>query len=262
MSSLYWRFLILAVTIALFTVGMTFLLISFKVDHTLRELRHGRFDLIASDIDRVIEHSLSLGMHFSELIMIAAVLERRDQDDNAIVSIDVADVAGRIVYTTTAGLVGQTMPAAWFDAIHKRTASNSKPAEQVQWRILGSEEAVAGSVVRNSFGMVMGYVAVRYSTTQNKVVQARFQAGLRPVALAVFVVTAGALFFIMALLANRFERDIARACERVDSSHDIDQLDHGWEALIGPVVDHFAGAETALADWRQAHGEIAAKTRH
>lgn len=252
MSALYRRLAALAAIVTVFTVGMTVLLITFKVGNSYSELRHGRFELVAFEVDRMIERSLSLGMSFSELSTLAAALERRKEADDEIIAIDVADAAGRIAYSTDAARVGQEIPSVWSAATRQQTVAHGKREAPLAWRLLDEEASVAGSVMRNSFGLALGHVAVSYSSVENRDMLQRFRADIQPVTLAAAVATGSLLFLFMVVLARRFERETARAGECVDTAHGADRLRDGWNDLIGPTLACFAAAEGALANWRRS----------
>ena len=100
MNPLYRKMFILSVSIAAFAVGMTYLLVLFKVQGTHRDLRHGRFELIAKEIDRIVERSMALGLNFSELSSLPQAMQRRQQADSAISRIDILDAQGKTIYST------------------------------------------------------------------------------------------------------------------------------------------------------------------
>lgn len=252
MTSLLRRLFLLACVIAAFTVGMTFLLISFKVEQSHRDIRHGRFGLVANEVDQIIEQSFALGMNFSSLNTITEALVRRGQVDSAIRSIDLFDTDGKILYSNLPERVNQQAAPAWLASIRHQQTVGSKSANAFHWNFYGRDEAIAGTALNNSFGVLKGYVAVRYTTSEAVVMQQRFRTALAPVAWCAFGLTLFALFGIMALVAKRFqhEADVAAAAVGGDEST---PLRDGWNDLIVPLVERFQSAHTSLTLWRRAH---------
>ncbi|MBX9899974.1 MAG: MFS transporter [Burkholderiaceae bacterium] len=252
MTSLLRRLFLLACVIAAFTVGMTFLLISFKVEQSHRDIRHGRFSLVANEVDQIIEQSFALGMNFSSLNTITDALVRRGQVDNAIRSIDLFDTDGKILYSNLPERVNQQAAPAWLASIRHQQTVGSKSANAFHWSFYGSDEAIAGTALNNSFGVLKGYVAVRYTTSEAIVMQQRFRAALAPVAWCAFGLTLLALFGIMALIAKRFQREADVAAAAVGGD-ELAPLRDGWNDLIVPLTERFQSAHTSLILWRRAH---------
>ena len=246
MNPLYRKMLILSVCIAAFAVGMTYQLVLFKVQGAHRELRHGRFELIAKEIDRIVERSMALGLTFSELNSLPQAMQRRQQADAAISRIDILDAQGKTIYSTDPARVGQS-PAAWIPAY--------SAARGELWRYLADDDAVAGTVVKNNFDVVEGYVAVTYSAKEGHAIRGQLRDGLRPVALVAFGVSATVLFIALSLLARRFERDVNAAAARLNGDDVVaTHLRGGWERLIAPTMSQWNDARNALTAWRKQHG--------
>ena len=248
MNPLYRKLFILSVSIAAFAVGMTYLLVLFKVQGTHRELRHGRFELIAKEIDRIVEHSMALGLNFSELNSLPQAMQRRQQADSAISHIDILDAQGKTIYSTEPARVGQSA-TIWVPAF--RTTRGEL------WRYMADDDAVAGTVVKNNFDVVEGYVAVAYSAKEGRATHEQMRDGLRPVALIAFGVSAAVLFLALSLLAWRFERDVKAAAARLTGNDTNSKPLHGdWESLIAATKSQFTDARGAMTAWREQHGAI------
>jgi hypothetical protein len=251
------RLLLVAVLIAGFTVGMAFLLISFKVENTHRDLRHTRFELIARDVERVIEQNLLLGMNVDEMTTLPAALERRRLADSAILSIDVSDETGKLIYSTDANRVpgpSAVMPPSWLAAIRQQRILQTKKNTALLWRLAGDSESVAGTSAENSFGITKSFVAVRYTGAEGVTAREALREALLPIAWATFAATAVALFSIMLLLARRFNTDTALAHQyltRSGGSAPPPPPRDGWETILPPLQQRFADADAALADWQR-----------
>lgn len=251
MNKLNHKLFVLALLIATFAIGMTTLLIAFKINNAQRDLQHARFDLIAYDIDRVIAQSAALGLNFSELTALPAALERRKALDSAVVDIDVAKRDGEIIYSTNPARIGIKAPLTW-QAMIRRHEIFATPGSN-DWRILGKEESVAGLVVTNSFGVDEGLVAVRYASHEGAQAQMQLIDALLPIAAITFVVVVILLFALMLFLMRRFEHTTSNAAEMLLAT-DATEISHarsGWARALLPVVDRVAEARGALAAWRQ-----------
>jgi len=246
-SPLYRKIAILSVLIAGFTVGMAYLLISFKVSSVHRELRHARFELAAAEIDQVIEKSLSLGLSFNELTTLNGTLARRKLADSAITGIDIASADGQVAYSTEPGHIRASAPAAWQQLWQPRQARGNG-GNSGRWRTLDKDEAVAGATLVNGFDEIQGYVAIRYSIVANRDTQIGLRNQLAPIAWIVFGVTSLALFIALALFARHFEHQTRAAAARLRNPVSARHCG-GWQPLIEGLDQQFNAAGTALERW-------------
>jgi hypothetical protein len=247
---LYRKLFVLAFLIAVFAVGMATLLIGFKISNTQRELRHARFDLIAQDIDRVIEQSFALGLNFNELSALPTALMRRKAADSAITAIDVADRDGRIVYSTENNHIGQQTPTEWRAIIRQKIALPLASPADSRWRAQGESEAVAGAIVVNSFSIKEGWVAVRYHRSVALNTYADLWVALKTTVIITLVVTTLLLFGLFAILMRRFERNTTKAADLLMSESAVIDARSGWSHQLQPLVAHIDAARRALAAWK------------
>lgn len=175
MSRLDARLLGLSACIAGFCTAMAFCLVMFKVEQVQRQAVHGRFDLMAREVAQVAERSLEIGLPLSGLHALPAVLARHSRADRRILSIDVTDRQGVLLYSSAASRAGE------------------------------GREAVARRTVENSFSVPQGYVAVRYDAGAGGGQQA-LGRGLVALSLAVFALAAALLFLLLKLRAARPDR--------------------------------------------------------
>ena len=253
MTALYRKLFILASLIALFAIGMTTMLVAFKINNTQRELRHSRFDLIARDIDRVIEKSFALGLSFNELTALPTSLARRKLADTDVIAIDVVSLDGVVTYSTTPSHVGQLMPPTWRAAFRQQQLLTSNDKTNSAWRHADETVSIAGTIIANSFGVTEGFVAVRYQDADASSVRMALLHAIAPIALATFALTTLLLFVLLALLMRRFERDTAYAAATFSGLHQGTPLraDSGWAETLQPLAMRLAALRTALANWKQ-----------
>jgi HAMP domain-containing protein len=262
-SALTRKVLVLAVLIACFAVGMAYLLISFKIGNAHRELRHGRFELIAQDIDRVVEQSLGMGLPFDGLGQITEAMERRRSADSELISIDITNPRGEVIYSTDPQRVGVRSPTEWSQRVARLSSiaspvasSNTKSdgaARSQRWRAVDDNERVAGTIVRSSFDEPLGAVAVRYQRAAEFRAAAQLRESLGPVSLVVLVLTFALLFVFIRGCAWWFERAITRAQARLRSTAGaVDDVERsGWEQLVVGVATRLNAARTALSNFSQ-----------
>ena len=242
----------IAVLIAVFAVGMTTLLVTFKISNTQRELRHGRFDLTAREIDRVIEQGFSLGLSFGGLSALPTALTRRKSADGDVVAIDVIDRSGLIQYSTEPAHIGAIMPSKWQEAIRQQAVLKSASHTNQLWRLWQDEEYVAGTVVTNSFGIEEGYVAVRYSVTNRASTRAQFLGALKATILTTFLVTTLLIFILLSVLMHRFERHTSVAAEALNDPQRLVALRDGWDQPLLRFAIEVRELGLALAKWKNS----------
>jgi predicted MFS family arabinose efflux permease len=272
MKGLHFRLAALAILIAAFAVGMAVLLIVFKVQSTHLELRHGRFDMVAREVDRLVESSLSLGVPFDELPRLQAALDRQNSFDRDIRSIDVVKLNGRISYSSDATRIGQLAPAAWREQWSLiATTDAKKPTNDVStWRIVDItrdvlDDAIAGTALANAFGEREGYVAVRYTLEATQRAQQQVRSAMLPFALKAFAVTAILIYALLLLFAWLFERQVRRATAvfvrhgAADDGDTSQRIPEGWAPFLTPFQQQLHAARLALSTW-QAELDAAAKT--
>ena len=290
MHTLLGRLAVLAVVIAGFSVGMALLLIVFKVQGTHNELRHGRFALVAQEVDTLVERSLSLGVPFDELPQLQAALIRQKSVDLDILSIDVLHANGVIVYSSEPARVGTTVPSSWQQnrlnpAPRANAAESGTPSTAPsQWRVDGSEsrspagssavgpggsnvaanESVAGVSLINGFGQVFGYAAVRYSREAGQRAQRQVRDAIMPLALQLFALSSLVLLGLLAACTWRVERDVQRAAQRLavagegDGQHrgNLDVVTNAqsdansWAPIVSACDQQLRAATEELARWR------------
>lgn len=231
---------------------MTAMLVAFKVNNTQRELRHSRFDLIAHDIDRVIEQSFALGLSFNELTALPTTLARRKLANADVIAIDVISRDGVVTYSTQSTQVGQLIPATWRTQLRQQRLTSDNKTNSA-WRHSDDAVSIAGTITANSFGITEGYVAVRYQDTDGASVRIALLHAIAPIALSTFAITTLLLFALLALLMRRFERDTAYAAATFSGLHQTIPLraDSGWAETLQPLAERFAALRTALANWKQ-----------
>lgn len=233
---------VVAVVVCGFAVGMAGLLDYFKYRKTAEQLVEQRLKFIGQSIENSIQSSLAVGLQFADIGTLAATLERERAADGLILTIDVFDSDGRVLYSTDPARVDRPAPQAWQIA--------SRKAGSGDWAVREGGDAAVGNSVQNNFGLPIGDVALRYSSER---VQAAALGVARQLALnafLVFLVASALATFALSAVMRRLERDIGGV------EHALRAGDAGLAAVaqrrspFGPALQRFI--ETV----RQAESQI------
>jgi hypothetical protein len=180
------QLILVAVLVCLFAVGMAGLLNFFKYRSNAERIMKERLVVTGTSIENSIQSSLALGLQFSDLGTLPGTLERERATDDLILSIEVFDTEGKPLYSTDRLRVTRTVSEAWLAA--------ARQANGQDWFVKDGTESAAGIAIQNSFGLVIGYLALRYSEQQ---MADSTKAVARQLALSAFVV-----FIVAAVLAS------------------------------------------------------------
>jgi hypothetical protein len=195
------QLIVVAVLVCLFAVGMAGLLNFFKYRSNAERIITERLVVTGTSIENSIQSSLALGLQFSDLGTLPGTLERERATDDLILSIEVFDTEGRPLYSTDRLRQARNVSDAWLSA--------ARLAAGADWFVKDGTESAAGIAIQNSFGLTIGYLALRYSDQQ---VASSTNAVARELALSTFVVfVVAAVLASAALLAvmGRLARDFA-----------------------------------------------------
>lgn len=201
MKSTRARFVVVAIAVCLFALGMATFLNYFKYKATVGETVKSRVLVVSGPIEQSVQASLAIGLNFAELGILNALLERQKASDSLIQGIDVFDPAGKVLYSTDAGRVGAQVAPTWLSASRSLTKRD-------EWSVEEDSQLVTGSALRNNFDLTVGFLAVRYSKAY--VDAATSRVGERLLKIAVPTLVAIGLLAPLALLLvmRRFDRDM------------------------------------------------------
>jgi hypothetical protein len=193
------QLIVVAVLVCLFAVGMAGLLNFFKYRSNAERIIKERLVVTGTSIENSIQSSLALGLQFSDLGTLPGTLERERATDNLILSIEVFDTDGKPLYSTDRLRASRAVSDAWLAA--------ARQAAGADWFVKDGTESAAGIAIQNSFGLVIGYLALRYSEQQ---VADSTKAVARQLALSafgVFVVAAALASLALVAVMGRLARD-------------------------------------------------------
>ena len=246
MGTIRVRFILVALVVSFFAVGMAAFLNYFKYKSTIGSIVKSRVLVVGRGIENSVQASLQLGMQFTELSQLPQLMTREKSSDRLVRGIDVFDSSGQVLYSTDRARVGQKVPQAWV-----LSAERSKTTE---WATEEADEFVAGISLKNAFDLTVGYLGLRYS--RDEVERAAATAG-RQILLAALASFAGiALVAPLALIVviRRFERDLrtleAAASHLEERTQGPSTAGSAFDKAIGHLRASLRDANKALDDLR------------
>lgn len=238
------RMIGVAVAVCLFAVGMAAFLNYFKYRSTADRMIHARLIVIGKSIESSIQSSLALGLSFADLGMLPDLMERERGANDLIRGIEVFDASGSTLYSTDSLRAGRRVPQPWLSAVRR--------ADDGSWSVEHGAESAVGISIKNSFGMTVGYLALRYSSLkidQSAQVVAR---ELAVIAIAVFAGAAALASLAMIVVMRQLDqqlRSVEAALHNPAVGLATDTLSKG---MFGPAFVRF------FATMRAAETQIAA----
>ena len=246
MGTIRFRFIMVALVVSFFAVGMAAFLNYFKYKSTISNIVKSRVLVVGRGIENSVQASLQLGMQFSELAQLPQLMQREKSSDRLVRGIDVFDTNGQVLYSTDRARVGQKVPSPWISA-----AQRSKSTE---WGSDEADEFVAGISLKNAFDLTVGYLSMRYS--RDEVDTAAAKAG-REIALSALISFLGiAIVAPLALIVviRRFERDLrtleTAAGHLEDRTEQPATASSAFDGAIGNLRSSLRDANASLDELR------------
>ncbi len=149
------QLIFVAVVVCFFSVGMAGLLNFFKYRSTAEHLIEERLIVTGSAIENSIQSSLALGLQFADIGTLPGTLERERGTDDLILSIEVFDTEGKPLYSTDRLRASRNVPSSWLEA--------ARVSKGKDWSVKSGTDTAAGIAIENNFGVIVGYLALRYS---------------------------------------------------------------------------------------------------
>lgn len=242
MGTIRTRFIMVALVVSFFAIGMAAFLNYFKYKSTISDILRSRVLLVGQGIENSVTASLQLGMQFAELSQLPALLQRERGSDRLIRGIDVFDATGNILYSTEPTRIGAKAAASWINA--------AQGARAAQWAVEDSDEYTAGLVVRNAFNLTVGYVGLRYARDEADRAAAAAGREILLAALGSFAGIALIAPLLLVVVIRRFERDLdtlEQAASRLESK-DAPAPPEGsaFREAISSLQESLQGANTSL----------------
>jgi hypothetical protein len=203
------QMILIAVLVCLFAVGMSGLLNFFKYRATADRLVKERLVVTGAGIENSIRSSLALGLQFSDIGTLPETMERERSTDELIRTVEVFDTEGKSLYSTDRLRAMRGVPPAW--------VAEAKDADGDYWMVKAGLNSAVGVPIRNSFGQVIGHVALRFDEAQLAESSMQVARQLTLNTLAIFA--AAALLASLAVLAmmSRVARDLDLTAARLQA---------------------------------------------
>lgn len=250
MKSTRARFVMVAISVCLFALGMATFLNYFKYKATVNDTVRSRVLVVSGPIEQSVQASLAIGLNFADLGILNALLERQKSSDTLIQGIDVFDTAGKILYSTEAARVGKPVTDAWLNA----TRSLNKRDE---WSVEESSQLVTGSALRNNFDLNVGFLAVRYSKAYVDAATQRAGERLLKIAVPTLLGVCVLAPLLLLLVMRRFDKDMQGVEAALQGQPDAaGPFDETVADVRAKVAEADAELEAAQADLIRitAHG--------
>ena len=244
--------ILVAILVCLFAVGMAGLLNFFKYRSNAERIIKERLVVTGNAIENSIQSSLALGLQFADIGTLPGTMERERATDEMILSIDVFDIDGKLLYSTDRLRATRNVPATWLAA--------ARQANGTDWFVKDGTESAASNVIKNNFGVVVGHVALRYSEEQLKATTNTVARELALSTLGVFVVAATLASFALLAVMKRLSRDIDAVEAALRSGDAMRPSEAVRKGPFGPALRRFfesvrgADAEIALLRGNLEHG--------
>ena len=136
--------------------AMTGVLSIHKFERTFADLLTSRFQFVVNDVRQRIETQMDLGLALVNLENVTEELEAYLRNDEQILSIEVFEETGTVLFSTDPSFVGDLVSEDW--VIAWRTNRG-----KTLWSALENDAGVVGVPLRNNLNQDVGSLALRYS---------------------------------------------------------------------------------------------------
>jgi hypothetical protein len=215
----------------------------FKYRSNAERIFKERLVVTGTSIENSIRSSLALGLQFADLGTLPGMLERERATDDLILSIEVFDTDGKPLYSTDRLRATRNVPAAWLAA--------ARQAAGADWSVESGTESAAGIAIHNSFGLVLGYLALRYSEEQINQSTIAVARELAVSAFGVFVAAAILASLALLVVMDRLSRDLTAVEAALRSADPMRSSERVRNGPFGRALRRFFGST------RGAEAEIA-----
>ncbi len=147
--------LVLALTLVAGT-ALTSVLSLHKFERVLADLLTSRFELVTNDLRQQIETQMDLGLTLASLENVNDELEVLLRDDEQILSIEVFDESGSVLFSTDPSFIGDLVSEDW---VFEWQVNRGKSS----WSMLEIDAGVVGVGLQNNLNQDVGAVVLRYS---------------------------------------------------------------------------------------------------
>lgn len=246
MGTIRIRFILVALAVGFFAIGMSAFLNFFKYKSTFGQIVKERVLVVGRGVENAVQASLNVGLQFSELSMLPPLMQREKATDKLIRGMDVFDPSGQVIYSTDPERVKREVPLGWM-----RAAERSKTTE---WTAEEGDEYIAGLSLKNSFDLTVGYLALRYSRGYMDSASKGVAQEILFASLIAFGVLALVTPLALIVVIRRFERDLQTLESAVshleDGAAPPAPTGSAFDTSIASLRDSLRGVKSELDDVR------------
>jgi hypothetical protein len=247
MGTIRIRFILVALVVGFFAIGMSAFLNFFKYKSTFAEIVKERMLVVGRGIENAVQASLNVGLQFSELGTLPPLMQREMEADKLILGMDVFDPTGQVIYSTDPARAKREVPAGWLAA--------SQRSKTTEWSAEEGEEIIAGISLKNSFDLTVGYLAMRYSRAYVDTASRAVGREILAVSAIAFLVVALVTPLALVVVIRRFERDLGVLESAVTHLEDGSAPPHptgsAFDGAIASLRESLRGVKVELDDVRR-----------
>ena len=247
MGTIRIRFILVALVVGFFAIGMSAFLNFFKYKSTYGNIVRERVLVVGRGVENAVQASLNVGLQFTELETLTSLMKREKIADQLILGMDVFDDAGQVIYSTDDARLKRDVPPAWI--------SSAKRSKTTEWVSEDGEEVIAGISLKNNFDLTVGYLAMRYSRGYLDKASIGVGREILVASLIAFVVVAVVTPLMLIVVIRRFERDLhvleTAVTHLEDGSSPPPPTGSAFDGAIASLRDSLRGVRDELDDVRR-----------
>ncbi len=228
--SLTARIALTIIMVFLFAMSLTALLNLHKFDQLLTQVLRDRLAFTVEDLRSNLETRLNLGLPLDTMRHIQDTLEQRRLDDPNILSIEVFDPDGQVLFGTDRSFIGDLISPRWLDAFRAQTGVDVGGAASGRrtFVVHDHDAMVVGTPIVSNLGDNAGGIAIRYARAAIDRTEAATRRELMVqaavVSAGVGVVIVVGVFAVMADIRRRLariERQAKALAAAMDAAQDL-----------------------------------------
>ncbi len=226
------QMVLVAVLVCLFAAGMAGLLNFFKYRANAERLSLDRLVVTGHGIESSIRSSLAIGMQCSDLGTLQDKLNRELGTADLIKTIEVFDTEGNALYSTDRLRAARGADTKWLEA--------ARDAEGGVWAVKDGVNSAVGIPVRNNFGLIVGYLALRYNEEQIREPIMRVGRQLALMSLLQFMVTSVLASLALYAVMGGISRDMRGVAAEIEKNGaDPTRLPAGMRGPFAKPLERF-----------------------
>jgi len=210
--SLTARIALTIIVVFVHAMALTALLNLHKFDQLLTQVLRDRLAFTVEDLRSNLETRLNLGLPLETMRHVQGTLEQRRLDDPNILSIEVFDPEGQVLFGTDRSFIGDLISPRWLETYRVLAATTgATSADGRRTFVVHDQDAlVVGTSITSNLGDTAGGIAIRYARAaiDRTVASTRREMVIQAAAITAavgFVIVLG-VFAVMADIRRRLTR--------------------------------------------------------